>query len=115
MYAYTPQMNNESTTTVAPKETYHSDAIYVMYAVFIALGFCFCIILLVWAYTYCKKICHEHGFSPKLCCFKKKNSTITPVYLVETQPVPDDFNSMEYFYDDYDIDHEYKYDNSIAI
>ena len=31
MYAYTPQMNNETTTTVAPKERYHSDAIYVMY------------------------------------------------------------------------------------
>ena len=52
MYAYTPHMNNETAVSVAPKERYHSDAIYVMYALFCAMALCFCVVLSVRAYIY---------------------------------------------------------------
>ena len=105
MYAYTPQMNNETTTTVAPKEKYHSDAIYVMYALFIGLALCFCVVFSVRVYIYCRNLCHEYGICEKPCCCCKSKAPIAPLYIVESIPVSNiDLGNMQLFYDDYELD-----------
>ena len=112
MYAYTPQMNNETTTTHASKERYHSDAIYVMYALFIGLALCFCMVFSVRAYIYCKSFCDEHGFCEKPCCCSQTKPSRNPMYVVETIPIPNDKNIMDYLYDDNIYPN---YDNSTSI
>lgn len=111
MYSYTPQMNNETTTTVAPKERYHSDAIYVMYALFCAMALCFCVVLSVRTYIYCNSFCNKHDF----CCCSKPKPFRNPTYVVETIPIPNDKSNMDYLYDDYDVNPNYYYNNGITI
>ena len=115
MHAYTPQMNNETTTNVAPKERYHSDAIYVMYALFIGLALCFFVVFSVKAYIYCKSLCDEHGFCEKPCCCRKRKPSRNHTYVVETIPIPNDKSIMDYLYDDYDVNPNYYYNNSTSL
>ena len=107
MYAYTPQMNNETTTTVAPKERYHSDAIYVMYALFCAMALCFCVGISVKAYIYCKSFCDKHDICEKPCCCSQTRPSRKPMCVVETCPIPNDISNMDYLYDDFMVDHNY--------
>ena len=110
-------MNNETITTVAPREKYHSDAIYIMYAVFIILGLAFCLMVVVVIYNYFKNLCHHYGFCMKPCCCSKSKSSKCATYVVEHNSNNlNNYNNSEYFYDDYEFrESSYSYNNNISI
>ena len=100
MYSFTPKMNNE--TNVPTQGKYHSDAIYVMYALFIIMALGFCIVLTIIIINYCNNhLCNDCTIckNPCFCCYKKKYAKDN-IYIVKTEAIPNDLNNEYIFYQD---------------
>ena len=75
----------QNATTVDPRTKYHSNAVYVMYAMYLLFAFVFMIIAMVFAYHRCKWMCEDCGVCQHSCMCCKSNKKNLPHYVVTTE------------------------------
>ena len=97
----------QNATTVAPRTKYHSDAIYVMYAMYVLIACVFMIIAMVFAYHRCKWMCDDCGVCQQSCVCCKSNEKNIPHYVVTTEVVPTEVLTTEVVPGHADYDFEF--------